>query len=144
MQSNHNQNHGNPSSRQKLKASLLPEAGEVFVAYFILFLPSIFVNWCALQAQIARVISDLNDLDLELWDFASNLASSRLKMHHSFSIYLKHDKSVAEASIAKMFMASSGFSCFKVPDAFSVAKPIPPYLAKQVGIFRPPLHKGPI
>ena len=96
------------------------------------------------QAQIIGVLREINQFDLELWDHAKLLVRNRLGMHESFSFYLNHDKNGENTFAAKTFMKKFEFSCFKVPDSFNTPKPLPPYLSSQVGLFRPPLHKGPL
>ena len=62
------------------------------------------------QAQIRQVIMTLNSLDIELWEFAINLATSRSKMHKSFANYLKQSKSENSVVLAREFMINSQFS----------------------------------
>ncbi len=90
------------------------------------------------------MLLDLNKLDLELWAFAEDLVSKRLKMHQSFSEFIKHEGNAKIASSASLFMHKSDFSCFKVPSSFNDPKPLPLSLSTQLGIFRPVGHKGPL
>lgn len=97
-----------------------------------------------LQAQITKVIAEMNELDLDLWKYALDLSVDRIHMQGSFENYLKRSKDNSSTLLAKSYMSESGFSCFKAPPSFNTAMPIPKYLVKQIGIFRPPLHKGPL
>ncbi len=91
-----------------------------------------------------EILREINSLDLELWVFATELISKRLKWHHSFVEYLRHSGNSAEAKLASNFMTQSDFSCFKVPHSFNEPHPVSMTLSRQLGLFRPIGHKGPL
>jgi hypothetical protein len=91
-----------------------------------------------------KVITDINKLDLELWYTALQIVEDRLAMHTSLLEYVKHEKNDMIAAVGSRFMQQSQFSCFKVDSSFFESRSLPVYLSSQLGIFRPPGHKGPL
>ncbi len=91
----------------------------------------------------------LNALDLELWEHAQTITTLRLKL---IAAVTKHVKSLRHASVANHTIhgeagAHTGGSnqgeelCVAVESRLPLLTPL---LASQVGIFRPPGHKGPL
>ena len=96
--------------------------------------------------QIEQELRDMNALDVRLWAYAQELVRSRWArlsagLPGSIVTATSSASSVASGSVSAVALASgaarqSGSTCG--------SGLLPPQLMKEIGLFRPPGHKGPL
>ena len=91
------------------------------------------------EEQMKQLLREINELDLRLWKHAQTLVQTRWKYFQQLS-----SSSINNGDFSTHLPTNSGSAKDAQRSMQCGVVSLPPVLGKDVGLFRPPGHKGPL